>query len=396
MRTVFVVLLLLARSPATGAELPLPDAFTPVVARFVGAPTTPVQGSDGRWHLVYELWVTNTRPVPATITRIEALDYDHQDRVLGRLEGDALAAATLEINAHPAPDTTLAASTSKLVLVELAFAQRDAVPARIVHRLSGTGAGGPAGTTPVAISYLLAPWQLAARPLPVLGAPVRGTGWLAINGCCSTRGAHRGAVLPVDGTLYDAQRFAIDWVRIGADGRMFSGDPSKVESYLAYDAPLLAVADATVVDVLDSLDDQVPPTLPDPQTITIDNVDGNHVILDLGNGVYALYAHVKKGSITVKPGERVRRGQELARLGNTGNSSAPHLHLHLMDAPSALGADGVPYVFERFTLTGTIDAARWYAPDTPLDATYAVLPPGGGAGPRRDELPLDLAIVDFE
>jgi hypothetical protein len=396
MRTVLAVSFLAAA--ALAAETPplrVPDAFTPVAARFVGADTAPVKGTDGRWHVVYELWLTNTRAQPATVERIEVLDYDHQDRVVGTLAGDALRAATRNLTLAPAADMTLAANASRLVFVELAFEDAQAVPDRIVHRLRGTGAGGPGSTKPEPIRYLLAPWDVAERPVPVIGPPLRGKGWVAINGCCSLAGAHRGAVLPIDGNLYAAQRFVIDWIQIGADGKTVTGDPTKVESWLGYDAPLLAVADGTVAQVLDGLEDQKPGALPDPATITIENVDGNHVILDIGGGVYAFYAHMKKGSVAVKKGQHVKRGHELGRLGNTGNTSGPHLHLHLMTAPSALGADGIPYVFDRFTLAGGLDPARWYDPDSPMDDVNEVLP-GDGRGPRAAELPLDLQVVDFD
>lgn len=83
-------------------------------------------------------------------------------------------------------------------------------------------------------------------------------------------------------------------------------------------------------------------------------MDGNHVVLDLGGGRYAFYAHLRKGSVAVHPGDRVRRGQVLAKVGNTGNTSAPHLHFHLMDGPSVLGSEGIPYVIDRFALAGKI------------------------------------------
>lgn len=396
MRAALVVVALTLAASAAAEPLPVPEAFTPVVARFLGEPTTAVKGSDGRWHVVYELWLSNTRPVPATIERLDVLDYDRQDRVVGSFADDALKAVTRELSAAPATDLTLAPNASKLVLLALVFDQKRAVPDRIVHRFTGTGAGAPGTTEPAPLIYLFAPSDLRERSVPVIGPPLRGKGWLAVNGCCGTRGAHRGAILPVNGMLWDAQRFAIDWVQIGADGKIVTGDPSKVESYRCWDAPLLAVADGTVVQTLDGLDEQVPGKLPDPSTITVENVDGNHVILDLGGGVYAFYAHMKKGTVAVKQGERVKRGQELGRLGNTGNTSGPHLHLHLMTAPSALAADGIPYVFDRFTLAGMIDADRWYAPDDAIDTAYPLLPAEGGTGPRTDELPLDLRIVDWD
>ncbi|MFI0349452.1 M23 family metallopeptidase [Actinomadura sp. 9N407] len=72
---------------------------------------------------------------------------------------------------------------------------------------------------------------------------------------------------------------------------------------------------------------------------------GNHVILDLGDGVYAVFAHLRRGSLRVAKGDRVRAGDLLGEVGNSGNSSEPHLHFHLMDGPRPLIAAGVPFAF---------------------------------------------------
>ncbi len=127
--------------------------------------------------------------------------------------------------------------------------------------------------------------------------------------------------------------------------------------------------------------------------MTLENADGNHIVLDLGDGSYAFYAHLEPGSITVKAGDRVTQGQQIGRLGNSGSSDGPHLHFHVMDHPSALVADGLPYVFARFDLTGRIpplaDAAPYYEAQQSLPITTA------DAGPRRDELPLGSDVVTF-
>ncbi len=389
--------LVLALLPAAAAArtLTVPDAFTPVLVEFVGNETGPVLGSDGRWHVVYELRLTNARPVPATLERIEVLDYDTPERVIATLEGDALREALHDLASRPAPDPSLAFGAGALAFVALAFDTREQVPDAIVHRLHAQAAPGPASTAPAAVRYLAAPWDLADLTPAVLAAPLRGEGWVVINGCCSARGAHRGAVLPLDGGLHDAQRFAIDWVRLGNDGRFAAGDGAEATDYHAYDQPVFAIAEATVVAVLDGLADQVPGRLPDPSTISVANVDGNHIILDLGGGRYALYAHLKQGTLRVAPGDRVRPGQELARVGNSGNTSAPHLHLHVMNEPSALAADGLPYVFARFTLAGMLDPAQWYAADPDPNAPLRILP-GDGHGPRENALPLDLRVVEFK
>ena len=105
--------------------------------------------------------------------------------------------------------------------------------------------------------------------------------------------------------------------------------------------------------------------------------------LDIGGGRYAFYAHLKPNSITVEEDDRVRRGQVLARLGNSGNTSAPHLHFHVMDAPLPLGADhNLPYVFDSFRYQGYISD----------DLTPHLLK---NPQPREDELPLSQSVEAF-
>lgn len=171
------------------------------------------------------------------------------------------------------------------------------------------------------------------------------------------------------------------------------GDPADVHSYPDYGSNVLAVAEGKVVSTLNSLDDQIPGKLPDPKTITLQNVDGNHIVIDLGNGKFAFYAHLQKNSVLVKPGDHVKRGQALAKLGNTGNTSAPHLHFHIMDGSSVLGSNGLPYIIDSFRLAGQIPLEKFEAatgPEGDWSADVLPKPP-----PHRKELPMDLTIVDF-
>jgi hypothetical protein len=105
----------------------------------------------------------------------------------------------------------------------------------------------------------------------------------------------------------------------------------------------------TIASVRNDRDDQVPPNLPDPKTIMPQALLGNHVIQDIGHGFFAFSAHMQKGSVTVASEDRVTRGQG---LGNSGNTSAPHLHFHTMAWASAIGSNGVPYVIDGFELAG--------------------------------------------
>jgi murein DD-endopeptidase MepM/ murein hydrolase activator NlpD len=90
--------------------------------------------------------------------------------------------------------------------------------------------------------------------------------------------------------------------------------------------------------------------------ITLETVAGNHIILDLGHGRYALYAHLQPGSLKVKLGDHVKRGQVLALVANSGNSIEPHLHFQLTNGNSPQGSEGIPYALESFDAKPAQDA----------------------------------------
>jgi hypothetical protein len=233
---------------------------------------------------------------------------------------------------------------------------------------------------------------VAERDPVVLGPPLVGTGYLAGDGCCDSV-RHVRALLALDGRLALAQRFAIDWEQADSRDRLVSGDPKVLANYTIFGKDVFAVTDGTVVSARNDLPEQVPGAL--PKGLPLDEADGNFVALDIG-GAHVLYAHMQPGSVTVTAGARVKRGDLLGRVGNTGNSQAPHLHLHVMDGPSPLLSNGLPYVFGEFTLiaidrAGTADFDKAEATGSPL--TLTKLTP---AQRYRNVLPLDLSVVEFE
>lgn len=366
------------------------DVFTPLVVSAFQERTTPVEGTDGRWHVVYELVAANGRPGPAMLERVGVTDAASPARGLATFDGAALAQRTRMLNSRPPETSAIEANGMRLVLLDLTFASAAEVPRGLAHRLDTLVRPTPTAATPGAVAYTGAPIALGTEVVTI-APPLTGPHWVAFNGCCGPGVSHRSTVMPVNGRLHFAQRFAIDWMRLDDQGRLLHGDPADVRSYTGYDADVLAVADATVVETLDDLDDQRPGKNPDPSTITIDNVDGNHVVLDLGAGRYAFYAHLRKGSVAVRPGNHVTRGQVLAKVGNTGNTSAPHLHFHVMDGPSVLGSEGIPYVIDRFALAGDIPEAA--VPDDlkgDFRSHLAATPQ-----PRTRQFPLDLDVIDF-
>jgi hypothetical protein len=339
-----------------------------------------VTGSDGMVHLEYDLVLTNVFTAPVTITAIEVRTPDGQS--LLRLEGDALAAMTQPLFGRT-PTDLVPESGAVAVLLDV-VAPPDQVPARLTHRIAYELAPDAPLTTIIGSREIVGP-ELTVDPFTpvVIAPPLRGTGWANANGCCDAS-AHRSARLAVDGShLVKIETFAIDWVRLEGN-RIFTGDGMRNEDYFAFGAEVLAVAEGTVVFVRDGLPEDTPN---EPPTTIHQPLDygGNEVVLELAPGIYAFYAHLQPGSIRVQIGETVTKGQVLGLLGNTGNSTGPHLHFQLADGPDILTATSLPFVLDRWTLVGTVDPAS-----TPSDVRVT-----GTPAPQVGTLPLELTVADF-
>jgi hypothetical protein len=375
------------------------DAFTPVTVSFVGGDSaTPVLGSDGRYRAVYELILTNTNSVPASLDAVDVLDAANDSKLLG-LKGKDLIDNLRKLDVQPVKAASLPPNESRLLYITVIFDSKDAIPDALDHRIEAKGADNPGATKPTPLSYKAGHLTLSKDSPPVFSPPLAGQGWIAINGCCGLGHPHRESVQSINGKLYNSQRFAVDFMRLDSDGRLVEGDTSKNSNFVDYGAPVMAAGDGVVVSTLDKLEDNEPGALPDPSVFTelgMASVDGNHVVIDHGNGLYSFYAHLQKGSIKVKVGDKVQAGDELGLLGNTGNSSAPHMHFHIMNGPSPLGSEGVPYVFDSFMLAGVAHPTEDEF-DKALFEGAATFPSRAKLNPveHRDEMPLDNAIMDF-
>jgi hypothetical protein len=276
-----------------------------------------------------------------------------------------------------------------LLFVHVTLPPGAPLPRRLGHRVTSEVRAAPPGQREITSTG--GEVAVDARDVVVIGPPLRGTGYVSADSCCDAV-RHTRAALPVNGGVRLAQRFAVDWEQLDAQSRIYSGPRTDPRSYTIYGREALAVADARVASVLDGQPEQTPGTY--PASIGPQEADGNSVVLDLGGGRWALYAHLQPGSLRVRAGERVERGQMLGLVGNSGNSLAPHLHFHVMDGPSPLGSNGLPYRIDAFEVVGISPGTAAFdeaeAKGTPL-AVEPVDPP------RRvtDALPLDQLVVRF-
>lgn len=356
----------------------------PVDVEIPVAPT-PVR-ANGKIHLLYELHLTNFRAKSLELTRLEVVKDEVNALPLTSYKDAELVSRLARPGAPSdlADKRIIGGGMQAVIFLEITFDRDTDVPVALRHRLFFKSDDTNEEERLIEGARVL----VRHTPPPVVGAPLRGAGWIALSALSNTN-SHRRTIVVVNGKAQIAQRFATDWTRIGADGLAFRGDPSKNANWSAYGAEVLAVANATVVDVKDGIPENDPTSDKKAVPITLETVGGNYIILDLGNGYFAFYAHLQPKSIRVKVGNKVKRGQVLALLGNSGQADAPHLHFHIIDSNSPLGAEGVPYVIESFEVQGIL-------PSKGLLVEGGWKPqPSATIDKRRLEIPIENAAVRF-
>ena len=387
-------------APLTNGDgLRYPLEIGPITWHVVGSGIYPVKGSDGLIHLAYALQVTNSWSLTATIKSVEVVDPARGNQVSGknRVLDIKNEDVTGEVKLFTLPGTMnkesytyqIPSGQSGVMFFDVTYDDISQVPKAIAHRITVTTPPTPVGTDHTTVGHSIP----IGRKAMVFSPSLKGSGWVNGNGCCLEVGAHRFVTNPMNGTLDPSETFAIDWVQVDAHGLAYRTDGKKSEDWIGYGADILAVAPGTVVEVVRDLPNVAPGK--NPEGLTIAQIAGNRVIIDMGSGYYAMYAHLAPGSVQLHVGDHVRQGQKIGQLGNTGNSSAPHLHFQVMDRPSSLDDTSLPFVFDHMNLEGRVplDLA---AVDENTDNKIAIPMDKNEAKPLTRAMPLSRDVVGFQ
>jgi hypothetical protein len=329
--------------------------------------------------------MTNFSSAEVSVEKVEVLGAD---TVLQSLDAAAIA-GQLQAAGRRESAGRLAGSAQGLLFLHLTLAAGAAIPTHLSHRVTVHANAAPPGRQE--ITETGGEVTVDRQPVVSINPPLHGEGYVSADSCCDAV-RHTRAALPVNGRVWLAQRYAVDWEELDAQGRIYAGPREKLESYTIFGKPVVAVADAIVASVTDGLAEQTPGKY--PTNISLDEADGNSVILDLGEQHYAMYGHMQPGTIQVRVGQRVGAGQLLGLVGNSGNSVAPHLHFQVNDKASPLASNGLPYEIKDFQITGKSPGTKAFdeaeEKGTPL-AVAPVMPPQQVKG----ALPLDQLIISF-
>ncbi len=347
----------------------------------VPAAPIPVRAA-GHTVLAYELFVLNTGARPLRLERVEIQSAEQQSTIASyqRAEIDRNVKFLAPRGAPAAKG--LEPGVRAIIYMWIALDSAAVVPSAISHRVvlaSGDTIRGNAVAVRASTDLVFEP------PVP------DGDWWIGLGP--SNGSDHRREVLRVgdDTVPHLAQRFAIDWVKMNAAGEYARDHKGKTNAdWFGYGEPVRAVADARVAAVVDGIPDNTSGENSRAVAMTARTVFGNCVVLDLGRGSgeahrFALYGHLKPGTIQVRTGDRVTRGQVLGNLGNSGNSDGPHLHFQVTEASdeaaAPLRSEGVPFVIDAFSVVS-------HDPDRV--AQKALLTP---LGPHRMSLPVEGDVI---
>lgn len=371
-------------APATGGSSG--DLLTPVVASVTNSPQ-PVVATDGKVHLAYELLLTNVISSDTTITSIVARSHGKNFQSLA---GDDLK-GVFKVFGHPVGNTVLGAGQEAIVWMDVVVESYAAVPGRLTHDIEIAVAKPQLPLIPPTLTETVAGVKIENVKPIVIGSPLRGKSWLDGNSCCAVT-PHRAAVNPINGKLWVPERFAIDFVQLDAQGRMFTGDVTDIKSYAYFGANIHAVADGKIVAMVSDQPEQPPGA--NPVGLLIDQYGGNYVIQDIGHGHFAFYAHLQPDNpMKLKVGERLERGQVLGLLGSTGNSDSPHLHFHIMDTPDPLASNGLPFAIDSFRYDGTVVSDESLNDGATKGVPFDI--DTDGAGHRAKTSPLYRNVMTF-
>ena len=307
----------------------------PFTARVHGRPK--VLRSHGASYLVYELQLANAGRRDATIL---ALDVVAQKRILAHLTGGALEEVLDQIGRDPLINARVPAGGTAVAFLWLRFDNPADVPRSVGHRLSVSVDNFAEPVTSDLAEAETEEFRLAVDP------PLRGGPWFAANGPDNTS-PHRRVLVPIGGNAWFAQRFAIDFMRFDQQGRPQIGDGTRNPGLRG----LRARGHQRRRRARAVRGRRHRRECPRQGTRGPDHARhgrGKSGQPGPRGGFTAFYAHLQPSSVRVKVGDRVKRGQVLGLVGNSGNSTAPHLHFQISRGGSILASEGVPFVYREY------------------------------------------------
>ena len=303
-----------------------------------------IEALADRQDVNFELFLRNDGPVALSLRRVQLSVRDAQGRLLERrlIDGNGVRPSIQTVPTRDVP-----AGASLTVFNPFPSFARDLPIATLQYQLtlSAEADDAPELVRSIEVHPLSRP-GLTALDLPLRGPIINYDGHDAL--AHHRRFDYSFAPLAQMGFKSNFMRYAYDFVPVDAQGEMVHGDFARNENFSGFGARVLATGDGVVV----ALENAMPDNRQFDKSRIAQNpmvLFGNYLVIDHGHGEFSVYGHLKQGSVKVKAGVRVHRGQAVAAIGASGSAFFPHLHYELQDGPTT-AAEGLPSYFNDVRL----------------------------------------------
>ena len=373
------------------------EGVSPIVEANTNIVPIAVRGSDDKFHIVYEIFLTpNTKTLTENLN-LKQLDIvdKKSNKVIVSYDSKELAnlSRSVDKNGGMTKGALLPLDGQLVVLPFVTIAKQSHIPQIILNRFTFEGENHK-------IFLFEKDVPLDQKKIVAISSPIKGGGWIALNGP-GIYSNHRFAILNVDGKYYIGQRYAIDWAQLDDKGSPIrhGADSKKNSSYYSYGNKVYSATDGTVVYVSNNLPDNTPGVVPS-SVRTVGDAAGNAIGIDMSNGYFAYYCHLQKNSMQVKVGDKIRRGQFIGLLGNSGNSDGPHLHFHITNSFNknnpVLGSEGVPYIIDVFSIQLKPDIVEKLGLEDSKPNDKILFNPEKAGDKKKNEIPMANGVYRFE
>jgi hypothetical protein len=341
---------------AQPASIPKPVSMTANPARVCAV-------GEGAQYLNFDLLIDNPGAEERRIEELRALVFDRQGRLIERRLLWQQALALL------GKDTVISPKSRAIIFNPFTFSSK--LPGTTVrYELLFAGQPAPLAVTVHPVSCV----NRGRLVLPIAGRVLVYDGFDALSH--HRRGTYLDSGSKALGVTDNFQRYGLDLVVVDQEGRFFTGDGARAEQWLGWGKPVRAAGDGLVAAVHDGQPDNVAMGTLDrwKDRTSADNPMssyGNYVLINHGGGEFSLVGHLRDGSVAVKKGDRVRAGQTLGGIGNSGASGGVHVHFERRSGWGLAGIETLPAYFSEVRLLG----GRGRSPNAPaaLDSGDVVI-----------------------
>lgn len=343
--------------------------------------------ANNKNYLAYELNIFNNYKASIEFKKVEIIDLSSTELPIASFDSIYISKNLERPDLRGKNDSKIISSNQFGVLnINLEFKDVKNIPEKIFHRLHFNINKGNGESIPYTFESTIL--DIPIKTKLTLGLPFNKKGkWLY------EAEGHKNSRFFSNGKVIYPQRFALDWIFVNDDEKFAKNNVKQNKNWYGYGLDIVSVEDGVVVDIKDGIIENEPLSDEMAVRINLETLAGNYVVIDIGNDLYAVYGHLIPNSLKVNIGDKIKKGQLIGLLGNSGNSDLPHLHFQLVSKSiKPMGGEGIPFHLKEYTQLKYYSAKEisslFHNNYVPLDSLNPVK--------KTNEFPVGFGLIEIK